>query len=145
MVMNRFSFSLLAVSLLALSAPASLRVQDCNGAGYVCVDARFYRGFIGYSMLKLNFADTDTTRIAHGVDMVIDFPVVGAFAAFAGLRFDWHVATVGDSWLQGEHGDRRLRGHGRGHGEILERYHGQGIHGPVFHRVAFRKAVLIRV
>lgn len=157
----RFSSALLAASLLALAAPASLRAQDCSSAGYVCVDARFYRGFIGYSMLDLKFADTDTTRTAHGVDMVIDFPVVGAFvglrngitvydaayfdfylgsmtsdkltyvrteegafsvmasfgydfllgyrtpafAAFGGMRFDWHVASVGDSWLQGEHGD----------------------------------------
>lgn len=150
----------LALIVAVLANPAQVRAQDCNSAGYVCVDAKFYRGFIGYSMLELTFADTDTTRLSHGVDMVIDFPVIGAFvglkngftvydaaffdfylgymtsdplkyvkteegafstmasfgydimpgyrtdlfAAFAGLKFDWHVAMVGSSWLQGEGG-----------------------------------------
>jgi hypothetical protein len=159
-LLKRISSAVSALSLLAILAAAPARAQDCNSSGYVCVDAKFYRGFLGYSMLNLSFADSDTSRVSHGVDMVIDFPVVGAFvglkdgitvydaayfdfylgymtsetlkyvkteegpfsvmgsfgydfllgyrtpafAAFGGVRFDWHVASIGSSWLQGEGG-----------------------------------------
>jgi hypothetical protein len=155
-----FASTLFLVSILELLTPSSARAQDCDSYGHVCVDARFYRGFLGYSMLNLSFADTDTSRVSHGVDMVIDFPVVAAFvglkngftvydaayfdfylgymtseklafvkskegpfsvmgsfgydfllgyrtplfAAFGGVRFDWHTAFIGSSTLEGEHG-----------------------------------------
>jgi hypothetical protein len=156
---NGLTATLLAFCLASAFLPSAARA-DCNDGGHVCVDAAFYRGFMGYSMLELGFDGSDTTRISHGVDMVIDFPVIGAFvglkngitvydaayfdfylgymtsdklkyvkteegafsvmgsfgydvlpgyrtdrfAAFAGLRFDWHVAMVGSSWLEGSHG-----------------------------------------